>query len=94
MIPKITALAIISVLTAPAISFAQGVNGAATLGSPVGSPTAGSPGAGTTGVSGIPPGPGNVGGNNNSVYDPSGVGNASRIPPPRTTGSATGTPGH
>lgn len=34
------------------------------------------------GVSGIPRGPGSAGGLNNSVNDPSGVGNAARIPPP------------
>jgi hypothetical protein len=32
------------------------------------------------GVSGIPPGPGNINGLNNSLRDPSGVGNAARIP--------------
>ena len=32
------------------------------------------------GVSGIPPGPGNVNGINNSIRDPSGIGNAARIP--------------
>jgi hypothetical protein len=89
-IPKIVALALVAVLIAPASSFAQG----ATSGSPAGTPNAGSAGAGTTGVSGIPPGPGSVGGNNNSINDPSGVGNASRVPPPNTTGRATGTPGH
>jgi hypothetical protein len=34
------------------------------------------------GVSGIPHGPGSVGGLNNSINDPSGIGNAARIPPP------------
>ena len=34
------------------------------------------------GVSGIPRGPGSAGGPNNSVNDPSGIGNAARIPPP------------
>jgi len=34
------------------------------------------------GVSGIPRGPGSAGGLNNSVNDPSGIGNAARIPPP------------
>lgn len=40
------------------------------------------------GVSGIPPGPGNVRGLNGSVGDPSGIGNAARvpaIPPPAIT---------
>jgi hypothetical protein len=34
------------------------------------------------GVSGIPHGPGSVGGVNNSINDPSGIGNAAKIPPP------------
>jgi len=34
------------------------------------------------GVSGIPRGPGSVGGLNNSLNDPSGIGNAARIPSP------------
>ncbi len=34
------------------------------------------------GVSGIPHGPGSAGGLNNSVNDPSGIGNAARIQPP------------
>src|SRR5258706_1986485 len=40
--------------------------------------------AGDAGVSGIPHGPGSAGGLNNSVNDPSGIGNAARIqsPPP------------
>ena len=38
--------------------------------------------AGDAGVSGIPRGPGSVGGINNSINDPSGVGNAARIQPP------------
>jgi hypothetical protein len=39
------------------------------------------------GVSGIPHGPGSAGGLNNSVNDPSGIGNAARIqsPPPPST---------
>lgn len=44
-------------------------------------------GAGDAGVSGIPRGPGSVGGVNNSINDPSGIGNAGRIqslPPPST----------
>jgi hypothetical protein len=32
------------------------------------------------GVSGIPPGPGNVNGTNGSIRDPSGVGNAAKLP--------------
>lgn len=96
-IPKIIALATVTLLIVPASSVAQTAtgsgNGATTSGNPAVTPNAGTAGTSTTGVSGIPPGPGNVGGNNNSVYDPSGIGNASRIPPPHTTGSATGTPG-
>ena len=44
-------------------------------------------GAGDAGVSGIPRGPGSVGGLNNSINDPSGIGNAGRIqaPPPPST---------
>src|SRR6266404_9115057 len=38
--------------------------------------------AGDAGVSGIPHGPGSAGGLNNSVNDPSGIGNAARIQPP------------
>ena len=34
------------------------------------------------GVSGIPHGPGSAGGLNNSVRDPSGIGNAARLPAP------------
>ena len=39
-------------------------------------------GTGDAGVSGIPRGPGNVGGLNNSLNDPSGVGNAAKTAPP------------
>ena len=38
--------------------------------------------AGDAGVSGIPRGPGSAGGLNNAVNDPSGIGNAARIPAP------------
>ena len=40
------------------------------------------------GVSGIPHGPGSAGGLNNSVNDPSGIGNAARIAPPLLPGIA------
>jgi hypothetical protein len=80
------ALAIAATLTGSFSSFAQntGASGgtAAVSGSAVGTPNAGSAGAGTTGVSGIPSGPGSVGGVNNSVNDPSGIGNAAKVPPP------------
>jgi hypothetical protein len=39
-------------------------------------------GSGDAGVSGIPKGPGNVGGLNNSINDPSGAGNRLAAPPP------------
>ena len=39
-------------------------------------------GSGDAGVSGIPRGPGNVGGLNNSINDPSGAGNRIAPPPP------------
>ena len=42
---------------------------------------AGSFGAGTAGVNGIPIGPGAGTGLNNSVNDPSGFGNAAKMPP-------------
>ena len=42
---------------------------------------AGAAGSGNVPISGIPPGPANVGGMNNVTVDPSGIGNASRIPP-------------
>ena len=63
-------------LAPPAASFAQAAR------------TAGAVGSGNVPISGIPPGPANVGGLNNVMVDPSGIGNASRIaplplPPPR-----------
>lgn len=88
-----TALALATILIAPVSSFAQntGAGTAAGSGSAVGTPSAGSAGAGTTGVSGIPAGPGSVGGVNNSVNDPSGIGNASKVPlPPPPSTSPTG----
>jgi hypothetical protein len=42
---------------------------------------AGQAGAGNVPISGIPPGPANVGGMNNINVDPSGIGNASKLPP-------------
>ena len=42
---------------------------------------AGEAGAGNVAISGIPSGPANVGGFNNINVDPSGIGNASRLPP-------------
>jgi len=63
-------------LATPAASFAQTAR------------IAGAAGSGNVPISGIPPGPANVGGLNNATVDPSGIGNASRIaplPPPRIT---------
>jgi hypothetical protein len=65
------ALALLVFLAAPAASFAR---------------AAGEAGMGNVPISGISPGPANVGGMNNAAVDPSGIGNASRvapIPPPR-----------
>ena len=42
---------------------------------------AGEAGSGNLPVSGIPPGPANVGGLNNINVDPSGIGNAARLAP-------------
>jgi len=53
-------------LAAPAVSFAR---------------LAGEAGAGNVAVSGIPPGPANIGGLNNINVDPSGIGNAARLAP-------------
>jgi hypothetical protein len=67
------ALAFFVFLSAPAASFAR---------------MAGEAGAGNLPISGIPPGPANVGGLNNVLADPSGIGNASRmapLPPPHIT---------
>jgi len=44
------------------------------------------------GVNGVPSGPANAGGQNNSVYDPSGAGNAEKVvaqPPPGTNSAGT-----
>lgn len=59
------ALALV-LLAAPAASFAR---------------MAGEAGAGNVAISGIPPGPASVGGLNNVSADPSGIGNASKLPP-------------
>jgi hypothetical protein len=60
-------------LAAPAASFAR---------------MAGEAGAGNLPISGIPPGPANIGGLNNVLADQSGIGNASKmapLPPPHIT---------
>jgi hypothetical protein len=70
---KTIAIVLLVVLAAPAASFAR---------------MAGEAGTGNVPISGIPPGPANVGGLNNASVDPSGIGNASKvapIPPPRMT---------
>jgi hypothetical protein len=86
MIKKSTAIAVVSALLLPVSAFAQGAGaGGAASGSAVGTPNAGTAGAGTTAVNGIPAGPGGVGGSNNSVNDPSGIGNAAKVPPPATS---------
>ncbi len=67
------ALALLVALAAPAASYAR---------------MAGEAGMGNVPISGIPPGPANVGGLNNVLVDPSGIANASKVaplPPPRIT---------
>jgi hypothetical protein len=67
------ALAFLVFLAAPAASFAR---------------MAGEAGMGNVPISGIPPGPANVGGMNNATVDPSGIENANKvapIPPPPMT---------
>jgi PPE-repeat protein len=76
-----------------------GATSGPTAGSPsaAGTPSAGSAGAGSQAVSGAPSGPANLGGNNNSINDPSGAGNATKVPgAPGTnsvgTANSTGAP--
>jgi hypothetical protein len=72
-IPVKAAFALFLVLAIPAASSARMAGGAA---------------SGNVPISGIPAGPGNAGGMNNVMVDPSGVGNASRmapLPPPQIT---------
>jgi hypothetical protein len=85
MIRKSTAmaLAISATLLFPLNALAQATTG--TAGSPAGTPSAGAAGAGSSAVNGIPPGPGRPGGVNNSVSDPSGIGNAAKVTPPATS---------
>src|SRR3954453_466328 len=65
MLCKSAVLALgLSVVFSPALSLAQTT------------PLAGSAGAGNSAISGIPAGPAN----NSTVYDPSGIGNASKMP--------------
>jgi hypothetical protein len=68
---KTTAVVLLFVLAAPAVSFAR---------------MAGEAGMGNVPISGISPGPANIGGMNNATADPSGIANANKvapIPPPR-----------
>jgi len=67
------AIALLLAFAAPAASFARMAGGA---------------GAGNVPISGIPPGPANVGGMNNINVDPSGIGNTARmtqLPQPHIT---------
>jgi hypothetical protein len=81
----------------PSLVLAQGSGGGGTggggSGSAAGSPSAGSAGAGTLGTSGVPPGPANSAGLNNTGNDPSGSGNRPRFNPGSTTGIAGPAPG-
>jgi hypothetical protein len=65
-IPATVALACFVLLAAPTASFAM---------------MAGEAGAGNLPISGIPLGPANPGGLNNALADPSGIENASKMPP-------------
>ena len=60
--------------------------------SAAGSPAAGSAGAGSLGTNGVPPGPANSAGLNNSGNDPSGSGNTPRFNSGTTTGLANPAP--
>jgi hypothetical protein len=76
------AIALFMVLTPPAASFARGGHGGGHAGfAAMGafSRPAGSAGVGNVPISGIPRGPANAGGINNSTVDPSGIGNAARM---------------
>jgi hypothetical protein len=67
------AIALVLALAVPVASFAY---------------RAGEAGSGNLSINGIPPGPANVGGVNNGLADPSGIGNASKLPslpPPQIT---------
>lgn len=67
------AIALVISLVVPTASFAR---------------MAGEAGSGNLAISGIPPGPANVGGVNNVLADPSGIENASKVPslpPPQIT---------
>jgi hypothetical protein len=72
------AVALCIVSTPPAASFARGGGGHGGGHGGFGR-LAGSAGTGNVPISGIPRGPGNAGGINNSTVDPSGIGNAARM---------------
>ena len=81
------AVALFMVLTPPTVSFARGGGGHggghASLSAMGGfSRPAGSAGTGNVPISGIAPGPANLGGINNTRIDPSGIGNAAKITTP------------
>jgi len=69
------AIALSIVLTPPAASFARGGHG----GHGGFARPAGSAGTGNVPISGIPRGPANAGGMNNTAVDPSGIGNAAKM---------------
>src|SRR6266850_1027097 len=76
------AIALFIFLTPPAASFARGGHGGGHAGfAAMGafSRPAGSAGMGNVPISGIPRGPANAGGIDNSTVDPSGIGNAARM---------------
>jgi len=60
------AIALLLAFASPAASFAR---------------VAGAAGSGNLPISGIAPGPANVGGMNNVTVDPSGIGNAAKVAP-------------
>jgi hypothetical protein len=79
------AIALFMVLTPLGASFARGGHGGGSAGSAAMggfARPAGSAATGNVPISGIARGPANAGGMNNSVVDPSGVGNASKVAPP------------
>jgi hypothetical protein len=89
------AIALFMFLTPFAASFARGGHGGGLAGfGSMGafSRPAGSAGGGNVPISGIPRGPANAGGINNSTVDPSGIGNAARmatLPQPQIAAAPT-----
>jgi hypothetical protein len=102
-----TRLLILAAVLCPLAAFAQsggsggGSGGGASAGGATGGAAAGTgstagssaglAGAANPGVSGVPSGPGNVGGLNNSVTDPSGAGRPPGAPGTNTLGTANST---